>query len=213
MKTGYVNLRVPLLTAVWKLLCTWIRPAPCRVPDARLMEAAETSPERTGSTGCAVPTQWERWNAKDKAKLLREAFTRRGGLFDLRDLVEHEGAVITYAECGRPMYFDRERSKYVITMPYGTDPKRDAYAIAADVGRLALALPLEDREDHDVKDRNLRLCSMFAAELLLPEDKVRKCMENGDNYYVVAARFGVMPSAAAIRMHSLSGGKEGGLCP
>ena len=111
------------------------------------------------------------------------------------------------------MYFDRVRERYVITMPQGTSQQRDAYAIAADIGRLVLVLPLEDREDPAVKDRNLRLCSMFAAELLLPEDEVRKCMANGDNHYAIASRFGVLPSAAAIRMYILSGGKEGGICP
>lgn len=213
MKSVYVNLRVPLPTAVWKLLCTWIRPAPCRAPDAHLVEAAEVSPRTTGSTGYAVLPHWEMWNAKDKAKRLRIAFTDRRGSLDLRALADYEGAIITYEGRGKPMYFDRVRERYVITMPHGTSQRRDAYAIAADIGRLVLVLPLEDREDPAVKNRNLRLCSMFAAELLLPEDEVRKCMANGDNHYAIASRFGVLPSAAAIRMYILSGGKEGGICP
>lgn len=110
------------------------------------------------------------------------------------------------------MYFDRERSKYVITMPYGTDPKRDAYAIAAAAGRLILVLPLEAQEAPYAKDRNFRLCSMFAAELLMPEEEVRKRMAEGDDHHAIAARFGVMPSAAAVRMQILSGRKEGELC-
>lgn len=198
---GFVRLPLRLPTAVWKLLCTLIRSAPCAERDVRSVAGVSTSPPTTGLIGCA-----ERM-ALDRAKVLRERHSTSVGRFKLHELMEHEGIVLEYADFGRPMHYDRQRQKHVITLPRRTSMYRDNYAIAADIGRVVLMLPLDDGKDR----YNARLCNIFAAELLMPEERIRHYVRAGLTDKSMSEMFGVLESAVTIRRHIL-GLKENKEC-
>lgn len=105
----------------------------------------------------------------------------------------------------------KEGDKYIFTMPQRTSPGHDYYMMAHEFGHIILGHGVEDMRFNgglEISDKD-RQANIFTAEFLMPEKDFRDvCREYNNDVYRVAAKFGVMPSAAGVRM-AILGIEEG----
>lgn len=105
----------------------------------------------------------------------------------------------------------KEGDKYIFTLPQRTSPELDYYMMAHEFGHIIFGHSVEDmRFDGglEISDKD-RQANIFTAEFLMPEKEFRDvCHECRNDVYYVAAKFGVMPSAAGVRM-AILGIEEG----
>ena len=105
---------------------------------------------------------------------------------------------LRYASSGDLLKKDGDR--YIITMPRHTSQARDVFSIACDIGHVVFGLKPQWRvpEKRTIEDV---LPSIFAYELLMPEEEFRQaCKELNNNCEDVAYRFEVSQSPVIIRM-------------
>lgn len=104
----------------------------------------------------------------------------------------------------------KDGDKYIITLPQYTPLENDNVRIAHELGHIILGHGIEVMRmpvRTEISDED-RQANIFAAEMLMPEDKFReKCRECRNDVENVAFWFGVTPSAAGVRMAILGIGE------
>ena len=98
----------------------------------------------------------------------------------------------------------KDGDKYVLTLYFNTPDGRKNYILAHELGHIVLGHSIEDMSER-FSDGQLsveeRQANIFANNLLMPEKDFREaCSRHKNNAYRVAYEFGVMPSAAGVRM-------------
>lgn len=143
-------------------------------------------------------------DAAQKAR--REFFADNAGVrIALMRIFARYNVEVWFEDVGQPPRKDGD--KYILTLPNDTSALRDHYTLAHEIGHIIMGHSIDAMKVSGTEED--KQANIFAAELLIPEKEFREvCRKCRNNKFKVAAKFGVMPSAAGARM-ALLGIEEG----
>lgn len=145
--------------------------------------------------------------AIDKAKEVRQHYGQAGQLKKIfESIFKDKNISLKYDEEGELTQYTPETDAWVITLPLDTSGARDNFTIAHELGHIFLEHELENntiaRSGRTTPQEVA--ANSFAAEFLMPEDIfMREAQQSNNNEKVLAAKFGVSPAAALVRLSSL----------
>lgn len=135
-------------------------------------------------------------DAAQKAR--REFFADYAGVrIALMRMFARYNVEVWFEDVGQPPIKDGD--KYVLTLPNDTSALRDHYTLAHEMGHVIMGHSIDAMKVSGTEED--KQANIFAAELLMPEKEFREvCRKCRNNKFKVASKFGVMPSAAGVRM-------------